>query len=58
MEYSTIIYGGSLYVSGIAGVSIIRFWLSQILILGFGVKLRWSPVCGYAPQGVFNIDTN
>ncbi|ADL12170.1 binding-protein-dependent transport systems inner membrane component [Acetohalobium arabaticum DSM 5501] len=33
----------------LAGVSIPSFWLSLMLILVFGVKLRWFPVCGYEP---------
>ncbi len=33
----------------LAGVSIPSFWLSLMLILVFGVELRWFPVCGYRP---------
>lgn len=33
----------------LAGVSIPSFWLSLMFILGFSVKLRWFPVCGYRP---------
>lgn len=40
----------------LAGVSIPSFWLSQILILGFGVKLRWFPVCGYEPLSEVGIE--
>lgn len=40
----------------LAGVSIPSFWLSQILILGFGVKLRWFPVCGYKPLAEVGIE--
>ncbi len=30
--------------------------MSQILILGFGVKLRWFPVCGYKPLAEVGIE--
>ena len=33
----------------IFGLSIPSFWLSLILIIIFGVWLRWFPVAGYAP---------
>lgn len=33
----------------LAGVSIPSFWLSLMLILIFGVNLRWFPVAGYEP---------
>lgn len=31
----------------LAGISVPSFWVALMLILLFGVKLRWLPVCGY-----------
>ncbi|TVQ36527.1 MAG: ABC transporter permease [Geminicoccaceae bacterium] len=34
---------------GLAGVSMPNFWLGLLLIMFFGVQLRWLPVGGYVP---------
>jgi peptide/nickel transport system permease protein len=34
---------------GLAGVSMPNFWLGLLLIMLFGVQLRWLPVGGYVP---------
>ena len=40
---------GSLMLSGMFGQSIPSFWLGLMLILFFGVTLKWMPVSGHVP---------
>lgn len=39
------------------GISIPGFWLAFILMLFFGVHLKWLPVCGYQPISQVGIAT-
>ncbi|MEZ5849875.1 MAG: ABC transporter permease [Hyphomicrobiaceae bacterium] len=36
---------------GIAGVSIPHYWLGMVLVIIFGVELRWLPATGMGPGG-------
>ncbi|MGC8492709.1 MAG: ABC transporter permease [Syntrophobacteraceae bacterium] len=36
-------------VFSLGSISVPSFWLSLMMILFFGVRLRWFPVCGYRP---------
>ncbi len=48
VKHRTIVDQAAIGVS-LLGISVPSFWLSIILILYFGVDLRWFPVAGYVP---------
>lgn len=57
LKHKTLADQFSIAVS-LVGISVPSFWVALMLILLFGVKLRWLPVCGYRPfsevgMGVF-----